>query len=241
MAQSKGPNQTQASLPNTQTPMNQSKGPNPTQPSLPNSQTPMNLSKGPNPTQNQPQRPLNQSNQAIKNEAANSQASRNQPISSQSRPSELPSHNTQQTQNSQHSDDKNALSSKLKRLIEQLKSALGILLNNLKKLQILDLSRPTPQIILLLDNIDKPNDACLRITQLLQNGHIDSENFDRKITAFTRVSPKFKQVGDAFKKAGGVPVKVFTEILLLFIKVITEVIDSMDNIVIEDKIRAAKL
>jgi hypothetical protein len=58
------------------------------------------------------------------------------------------------------------------------------------------------------------------------------------MNAFSRVSPKFKQIADAFKKGGsGVPNKVFVDILLLFVKVISELITATENIIVADKIR----
>jgi len=112
-----------------------------------------------------------------------------------------------------------------------------MLLKSLTQLQELDLSKPSPSMIALLDTTEKPNDACNRITQILQNGHVQHENLERKLHAFSRVSPKFKQVCDAFRKGSGVPNKVFMDILLLFVKVISELLAATENIVVEDKIR----
>lgn len=126
---------------------------------------------------------------------------------------------------------------KLKRLIDQLKTGLNMLLKNLTSLQELDLTKPSPSVIVLLDNMEKPNDACNRIAQILQNGHVQHETLERKMNAFSRVSPKFKQISDAFRKGGGVPNKLFMDILLLYVKVITELLAATENIVVEDKIR----
>jgi len=110
-------------------------------------------------------------------------------------------------------------------LLIQLKSNLGVLQNILKMLRNINYSNPPAYLQSVMQSYEKPIDTIVGVVQRLQSGKSESQLMERKLYAFSKVYPKFKQFGEGFKR-GVTHAQTWVEILALFCRVVDELMET---------------